>query len=79
MITTSQIRDKVNSYLRRDISVDEFEDWLVLQSWNMQEDSTKEARRLVGAIEACLYKYADNQIDQMSLREELRKLIEKGD
>ena len=79
MITTYQISKKMDLLLRREISLDDFEEWLATHSWNTHMGIAVEAQRLVSSIELCLAKYATDLIDQGLLREELRKLIEKGE
>lgn len=79
MITTSQIRDKVNSYLRREISMSEFEDWLSMETWNMHADSTEEAVTLVFAVEICLAENGTENFDEEKVREALRKTIKEGE
>jgi len=37
--------------------LDEFEDWLVQNSWNMHHDSSQAAQKLVGEIELLLLSY----------------------
>jgi hypothetical protein len=74
MITVPQIRERLSHYLTRQITLNEFEDWLVAQSWNMHQDSDEEAQRLVGAIELRLAEYSNNHLSDAALRRELRGL-----
>lgn len=75
MITEAQIRDRLFSYLTRQISLNEFEDWLVQQSWNMHQDSDDAAQRLVGAIELRLAEYSADHLTEDALERELKGLI----
>jgi len=75
MITESQIRDKLFDYLTREITLNDFEDWLVFQSWNMHHDSDDAAQRLVGAIELRLAEYSDDHLSDDALERELKGLI----
>jgi hypothetical protein len=75
MITETQIRDQLFSYLIRQITLNDFEDWLVQQSWNMHQDSDDAAQRLVGAIELRLAEYSDDHLTDDALERELKGLI----
>jgi len=75
MITEAQIRDRLFSYLTREITLNDFEDWLELQSWNMHQDSDDAAQRLVGAIELRLAEYSEGHLTDDALERELRGLI----
>jgi len=75
MISEAQIREQLLSYLTREISLNEFEDWLALQSWNMQRDSSPAARRLVGAIELRFAEYSNDHLTDEGLERELKGLI----
>ena len=73
MISESQIREKLGRYLRRDLSLDQFEDWLVQQSWNMHKDSSDPAQKLASAVELRLAEHSSGHMDEPALRDELRK------
>ncbi|MDO8434966.1 MAG: hypothetical protein Q7S58_21415 [Candidatus Binatus sp.] len=75
MITESQIRERLLAYLVRDITLNDFEDWLVSQSWDMHLDSDDAAQSLVGAIELRLAEYSDDHLDDDALERELKGLI----
>ena len=75
MITESQIRGRLSDYLRRRITLNEFEDWLVQQSWNMHRDSDELAQQLVGSIELRLAEYSDDHLSDEGLDRELYGLI----
>jgi len=72
MIAESQIREKLIKFLRNDISLDVFEDWLVQQSWNMHKDSDEAAQKLASAIELRLAEHSSGHLDDAALRDELR-------
>ena len=75
MITESQIRERLFAYLIRDITLNDFEDWLVSQSWNMHLDSDDAAQQLVGAIELRLAEYSDDHLNDTALERELTGLL----
>jgi hypothetical protein len=75
MITESQIRNRLFAYLTREITLNEFEDWLVAQSWNMHRDSDQKARALAGAIELRLAEYTADHLTDDGLDRELKGLF----
>lgn len=77
MITENQIRESLARYLRREISLDQVEDWLVERSWNMHRDSDEAAQKLAAAIELRLAEHSSGHLSESSLRSELLSLINK--
>jgi hypothetical protein len=75
MIAVSEIRREISRYLRGDISLDRFEDWLVQHSWNMQLDSEEAAQKLAAAVELRLAEHSSGHLDESDLREQLRSFI----
>jgi hypothetical protein len=75
MITKSEIREELFRYLARQITLNEFEDWLVVHSWNMHQDSDQAARGLVGAIELRLSEYSADHLNDEGLERELQGLL----
>ncbi len=75
MITESQIRNRLFAYLSRQITLNDFEDWLVVQSWNMHQDSDEKAQAIVGAIELRLAEYSDDHLTDEGLDRELAGLF----
>jgi len=75
MITEAQIREQLIGYLARRITLNEFEDWLVQQSWNMHLDSDDAAQYLVGMLELRLAEYSDDHLTDEGLERELKGLI----
>jgi len=76
MITESQIREHIASFLAGEESLDAFEDWLVQNSWNMHRDSSEAAQQLVAEIELRLSEYSSGHLDEGALRNELRSFVE---
>src|SRR5579871_6566541 len=72
MISESQIREKIGRYLRRDLSLDQFEDWIAQHSWNMHKDSSDSAQKLASAIELRLAEHSSGHLSESELRDELR-------
>ena len=75
MIAESEIRDWLARYLAREIPLEEFEDWFVRQSWNMQEGSPEAAQRLASAIELRLAEHSSGHLTEEDLQRELRSFV----
>jgi hypothetical protein len=75
MIAEAQIREQIGHYLRGEISLDIFEDWLVQRSWNMHKDSGEAAQKLASAIELRLAEHSSGHLDEAELRNELRPFV----
>lgn len=77
MIADYQIRERLARYLHKEISLEQFEDWLVQRSWNMHLDSDKSAQKLASAIELHLAEYSSGHLDESGLRNELIRFFTK--
>ncbi len=75
MIAENQIREKIGRYLRSELSLDQFEEWLVERSWNMHRDSDEAAQKLASAVELRLAEYSSGHLDDAQLRDELRQFV----
>ncbi len=75
MIAESQIREKLGRFLSKEISLDQFEDWLVQKSWNMHKDSCEVAQKLASMIELRLAEHSSGHLSDCELRDELRPLV----
>ena len=75
MIADYQIRQWLARYLHKEVSLDQFEDWIVQQSWNMHLDSELSAQNLASAIELRLAEYSSGHLDENQLRSELLPFI----
>jgi hypothetical protein len=71
MIQESEIRQKLSALLQYQISLDEFEDWLVEHSWNMHKDSQRSAQDLVSAVELAFSEYSNGHLNDKELRDRL--------
>ena len=71
MIAELEVRKHLVRFLSNEISLDDFEDWLVSKSWDMHQDSAQQAQKLVGAIELRLAEYSESHIDLETLHREL--------
>lgn len=75
MIAENSIRLKLGRFLRNEIALDQFDDWLAQQSWNMHIDSEESAQKLASAIELRLAEHSSGHLDELALREELRAFL----
>lgn len=70
MIAELEVRKELVRFLSNEISLDQLEDWLVSQSWDMHQDSFGAAQKLVSAIELRLAEYSSDHISLQDLRNE---------
>ena len=56
----NEIREKLANYLVGKISLEEFEDWFVSASWNVDRSKNQVAINMVYEIELWLSEYYDN-------------------
>ena len=75
MISASQIRSQLALALARKMSLDQFEDWFVQNTWNIHASGSKEAEVLTFAIEDLLSEYTSAHISEQALRSELEQAI----
>ena len=76
MVSESEIRDRLAVQLRGDLSLDDFEDWLVSQSWNMHQWASQADQRLAFAIELRLAEHDAGHLSDEDLARELRQLLQ---
>ena len=62
MISSSQIRSKLALVIAGRIPLDEFEDWFVLNTWNVHKTGSKAAEVLTFAIQELLSEYASGHV-----------------
>ena len=72
MITHAEIAEHLNFLLDGAISLDDFEDWIAVRSWNMHADSSDESQKLAWAVELNLSEYSSGHLDEAELRGELK-------
>ena len=75
MINENEIRQKLVEVVSKRLSLDDFEDWLVSDSWNMHLDSSRNAQELVWAIELALAEYSNGHLSSDALQEQLKTLF----
>jgi hypothetical protein len=75
MISESELRRRIAALISGDESLDDFEDWFTLASWNAHQDSSPEARRLVGWVELRLAEYSSGHLSITELLSEMEALV----
>jgi hypothetical protein len=75
MINYSQISEALARYLNGKIDLDSFEDWFVVNSWNIHLANDPQAESLVFAIEESLAEYSSEHITELQMQAELRALL----
>lgn len=65
-----ELREKVRAAVLRNVSVDDFEDWLVAHSWNMHQWAPPEIQRLVSYLELRLAENSSGHLQDDELLHE---------
>jgi hypothetical protein len=71
----SAIRNHLVAYLAGELSLDQFTDWFVGASWNIDRSESPNAYELAAGIELALAEASSDLLSPEDLREELLKLI----
>ena len=71
MASLEEIRAKLGGYIDGSLSLDEFEDWFLANTWNCHLHSDEETVKLVHRIEGNLLDFSAGAITERSLRKEL--------
>jgi hypothetical protein len=72
----NEMREKLASYLFGEISLEDFEDWFVSASWNVNQSKNQAAINIVYEIELRLAEYSDGFRSEVELKNLLRPLVE---
>lgn len=75
MIHEREVRSKIAAVLRNEISLVDFERWIMSNSWNMHKDSSASAVNLASEIHLLLAERDDSQIDDRAFLRELALLL----
>ena len=75
MVTEIELREQLTALINGDVSLDAFEGWFTVASWNAHQDSSAAAQRLVGAIELRLGEYSNGHLSAAELNRELEALV----
>ena len=76
MLSAHEIREHLAGYILRDVSLDDFEDWFVSNSWNVRQTSPLDVQKLVFDIESRLSEHSGGHINESSLHRALAELIQ---
>ena len=77
MLSESILHDRVSQFLAGELPLDDFEDWLSSESWNMHRRASVTAQRLASEIELRLAEHGAGHLSDDVLRNELRALLEQ--
>lgn len=75
MVSASQIRNELAISLAGILPLDDFEDWFVQNTWNIQNTGSRAAEVLTFAIEELLSEYTSGHISEDKLRKELEQVL----
>ena len=75
MVSASQIRNELAFYIAGILSLDDFENWFALNTWNVENAGSKAAEVLTYALEESLSEYTSGHIPEKKLREELNEIL----
>jgi len=75
MITVDQIRVALERVIHSEISLDNFDEWLTRESWNMHQDSSAKAIEMIGKIELLLSDYDAESISESRVIEDFKELL----
>lgn len=71
----SAIRDRLTHYLAGQASLDEFKDWLLGATWNVDDRDEPVAMDLTYDIQLLLAEYSSEGFPEADLRHQLRPLL----
>ncbi len=81
-MSVNEIRTQLARYLAKgiakqedSISIEEFEDWIAQNTWNIHQGGDEGAKALAYEIEAKLAEYSGGHIDEAALRSSLSPLV----
>jgi hypothetical protein len=75
MISESLVKEKLSALLRNEISLEDFENWLLPAAWNMFNDSSQAAVSLVSSIHLLLDERDDRVLSEADLRRSFLGLL----
>ncbi len=75
MLVESKLRNDVIRLVEGKLSLDDFEDCFVAESWNMHQSNSPSAVALASAIELRLAEYSSGHLSEEDMKSELSKLV----
>ncbi len=76
MSLEQDIRDHVGLYLNSFLDVDQFEDWCVATTWNVEQSGTEGATDLTFRIESALAEFTSGLTTENELRHTLAPILQ---
>ena len=77
MVAELEIRKRLARFLANELSLDDFEDWLVQGSWNAHREGEGPAQQLAYAIELRLAEHSSGHLSLQELRDELAPFVKQ--
>lgn len=75
MVSASQIREKIVDFLSAEIHLDDFEDWIVQNTWNVHQSGSLAAEDLTFSVEEALSEYSRSVLEYHELTKALENLV----
>lgn len=75
MLSLPEIKTHIRQLLDGSLSIDQFDDWLTCESWNMHLSASKHVQQLVGTIELCLAERDLGHLREDEFRRELQGIL----
>jgi len=75
MLAHSELRNELIRFLSDELSLDNFEDWFVQNSWNIHKSPDLVGQRLAYAVELRLAEHDSGHLPERDLRRELGELV----
>lgn len=75
MASHSQISEELAAYLNGAIDLDSFEDWIVVNTWNIHLAHDSKAEKLAFAIEESFAEFSSGHLSEAQVRQEFRSLL----
>jgi len=75
MISLIELQKGIEEYLQGLVALDDFEDWIARESWNIHKDSDAIVQRIAYAVELRLAEYDDEHLPLAELRQELSEMM----
>jgi hypothetical protein len=74
MISEDQVIEKVQNLLSHQMTLDSFSAWLASDCWNQRRDSSADAIRMIGRINAWLAEFDNEHLSEDELIQNLRNI-----
>jgi len=75
MLAHMELRNQLIRLLNDELSIDDFEDWFVQNSWNVHKVPDLVAQRLAYAVELRLAELSNEHLPQDDFRREIAQLV----